>query len=348
MARRSVNIAAVAAQAGVGVGTVSRVLNDSPQVSADTRRRVLDVIGRLGYRPSHLAASLSRGSTGSVAILAPHVTRPSVVFRLEGMLSVLEEHGLDAVLCNISTPEQRDRHIHAFTDPHRADGIIVVSMHLSRAQVAAMRSSGIPAVSLDADTAGMTRVVVDDVAAGRLATERLLALGHRRIAFVGDRHSVDIGFVSSDRRLAGYRRALAEAGVEGDDDLVRLAPHGAAQASQETVQLLALDLPPTAVFAASDTQAMGVLHAAEQLGVRVPDHLSVMGFDDIEAASLLRLSTIRQPMFESGARAARHLCRMIGGETGRPEREVLAVELVERETTAAPGATAAGRRGHAA
>lgn len=346
--RRSVNIVEVAVAAGVGVGTVSRVLNASPHVRPATRQRVLEVIDRLDYRPSRLATSLARGSSRSVAILAPHLTRPSVVFRIEGMLSVLEEHGFDALLCNVTSPEQLGRHLDAVADPHRADGVIIVSIRLDAHQVDSLRRAAVPVVSVDADTEGISCVLVDDVAAGRLATEHLLSLGHTRIAFVGDSQPQGISFVSSDRRLAGHRRALEAAGSDRCEDLVRLVPHGADEATGAILDLLGSPVPPTAVFAASDTQAMGVLRGAAKRGIKVPDGLSVIGFDDIEAARLLRISTVRQPMLESGRIGAAHLCRLIADPGAPSTREVLPVELVERHTTAPPRKHRSGGKADAA
>ena len=141
---------------------------------------------QLGYRPSHLAASLSRGTQRTVAIVVPQLTRPSAVMRLAGALAVLDEQGYDTVVCNVDTPEQRDHHLAALTSRHRADGVIVVSLRLSPQQLASFRRAGVPMVTVDALAPGVPQTVTDDVAGGRLATGHLLSLGHRRIGFVGD------------------------------------------------------------------------------------------------------------------------------------------------------------------
>src|SRR6185437_7041112 len=175
---------------------------------------------------------------------------------------------------------------------------------------------------------------IDDVAGGRLAVEHLLALGHTRIAFIGDlvkrNTAKSLGFTASDRRLDGYRRALAAAEAPADQELIRVGPHGPAHAEAFTEELLELPNPPTAIFAASDTQAMGVLAAADRLGVTVPGQLSVIGFDDIQLAALVGLSTVRQPLEESGAEGARRLCALLRGEQVRPQRQLLALTVVQR------------------
>jgi DNA-binding LacI/PurR family transcriptional regulator len=338
---RRTTIADVAAASGVGVGTVSRVINGAANVRETTRRAVLKVIDELGYRPSHLAAALSRGTSRTVAIVVPQLTRPSAVMRLAGALAVLDQEGYDTVVCNVDTVEQRDRHLAALTSRHRADGVIAVSLRLSAAQLASFQRAGVPLVTVDATAPGVPHTVTDDVAGGRLATGHLLSLGHRRIGFVGDtirgaaaESRLGLGFVSSQHRLAGYRQALAAAGVRYDPALVRRGPHGPANAEALAAELLALPDPPSAIFAASDTQAMGVLAAAERCGTTVPGGLSVIGFDDIESAELLGLSTVRQPLGDSGSEGARRLCALMRGQRVVPLRQQLALQVVQRSTTA--------------
>ena len=347
-------IADVAAAAGVGVGTVSRVLNGGVNVRESTRLKVLGVIERLGYRPSHLAAALSRGTPRTVAILVPHLTRPATVARLAGALAVLDEQRYDTIVCNADTPEQRDHHLAALAARHRADGVIVVSISLARHRLAAFRRGAIPLVTVDAVAASVPQTIIDDVAGGRLATGHLLSLGHRRIGFVGtaaaaERDAVvredpeqDPGCTSSGARLEGYRRELAGAGLEFDPDLVRLGPYGAAVAAELADQLLALPDPPTAIFAVSDAQAMGVLSAAEQRGFPVPGRLSVVGFDDIESAALLKLSTVHQPLEQSGAEGARRLCALLRGARVRPLRQLLPLRIVQRASSAVLGSAVPG------
>jgi DNA-binding LacI/PurR family transcriptional regulator len=355
-------MADVAVAAGVGMGTVSRVVNGGLNVRESTRRNVLEVIERLGYRPSHLAAALSRGTPRTVAILVPHLTRPSTVARLAGALAVLDSHGYDTIVCNTDTPEQRDHHLTALTARHRADGVIIVSIQLAKHRIAEFRRGSIPIVTVDAVAAGVPQTIIDDAAGGRLATAHLLSLGHRRIGFVGDppgrgaEH--DLGFTSSRFRLLGYRRELAEAGIGFDPELVRQGPHSPAVAAELAGQLLRLPDPPTAIFAASDTQAVGVLSAAEQCGFPVPGKLSVVGFDDIESSALLNLSTVHQPLEQSGAEGARRLCALLHGARVRPLRQLLPLRMVQRTSSAAQARdgsgggrsrllpTGAGRRAH--
>jgi len=335
---RRVTIADVAADAGVGIGTVSRVLNGSDQVRDSTMRAVLDSIERLGYRPSHAAATLVRGSPRTVALLVAHMTRPSTVVRVASALAVLEEQGYDAIVYNVDSPAERDRHLEALLPTHRADGVLAICLPLSRGQLGQITRAGVAVVSVDAANAGAPQTVVDDVAGGRLATGHLIALGHRRIGFVGDmphrKPPAGLGFTSSADRQRGYREALATAGIDAEDGLIRLGSHDAAVAAEHAAQLLKSPDPPSAIFAASDTQAIGVLAAADRLGVAVPGELSVVGFDDIESATFLDLSTVRQPLARSGTEGARRLCAVLRGERVRPLRQELPIELMARGSSA--------------
>ena len=337
-ADRRVTIADVAADAGVGVGTVSRVLNGSGQVRESTLRTVLDSIDRLGYRPSHAAAALVRGTPSTVALLVAHLTRPSTVVRVASALAVLEREGYDTIVCNVDSPAERDRHLESLLPTHRADGVLAICLPLSSGQLGQFARAGVALASVDAANPGVPQTVIDDVAGGQLATGHLIGLGHRRIGFVGDmmsgRPPAGLGFISSAHRLRGYRQALAAAGIGFEPGLVRRGPHDAAVAAAQAAELLKSPRPPSAIFAASDTQAIGVLAAADQLGVPVPGRLSVIGFDDIESAAFLGLSTVRQPLALSGAEGARRLCALLRGEKVRPVRQELPIELMARDSSA--------------
>ena len=337
---RRVTIADVAVDAGVGVGTVSRVLNGSEQVRESTLRAVLDSIDRLGYRPSHAAAALVRGTPRTVALIVAHLTRPSTVVRVASALAVLEEQGYDAIVYNVDSPLERDRHLEALLPTHRADGVLAVCLPLSRDQLDQFARAGVALAGVDAVNPRVPQTVIDDVAGGRLATSHLITLGHRRIGFVGDmpfsRPPAGLGFTSSANRLRGYKQALAAAGIRVEPGLIRRGPHDAATAAEHAAQLLKSPDPPSAIFAASDTQAIGVLAAADRLGVTIPERLSVVGFDDIESAAFLDLSTVRQPLAVSGAEGARRLCALLRGERVRPRRQELPIELMARGSSAEP------------
>jgi DNA-binding LacI/PurR family transcriptional regulator len=322
----------VARHARVSVATVSRVLNDVPVVSDDMRDRVRSAIAELGYRPSSTARSLSLGRSQAIGVVAPFFTTPSVVERLRGVAERARDHGYGLMLFDVETPEQRTAAFAEFARHGRVDGLLVISLPLFDEDVEALARDRLPVVMVDIGHPRVPHVVIDDVRGGELAAEHLLARGHRRIGFVGDEPDSRFGFTSSEERRRGFRRALRRAGIRSAADLERRGRHGRAQARALADGLLRRPDRPTAVFAASDTQAVGVLEAAQALGLRVPEDLAVIGFDDIEIAEPLGLTTVRQPLRQSGARGADLLLGAIAGASP-PAAPLAPLEVVARRTT---------------
>jgi DNA-binding LacI/PurR family transcriptional regulator len=331
-AHRPPTIRDVARHAGVSVATVSRVLNDVPVVSDDMRDRVREAIATLGYRPSSAARSLSLGRSQAIGVVAPFFTSPSVVERLRGVAERVREHGYGLMLFDVETSEQRAAAFSEFARRDRVDGLLVISLPLSDDDVEALGRDRLPVVMVDCAHPRVPHVVIDDARGGELAAEHLLARGHRRIGFVGDEPDAAFGFTSSEDRRRGFRRALRRAGVRPAPELERCGRHGRAHARALAEALLRRPDRPTAVFAASDTQAIGVLEAAQALGLGVPGDVAVIGFDDIEIAEPLGLSTVRQPLRQSGARGADLLLAAIRG-AGAGDAALAALEVVARRTT---------------
>jgi DNA-binding LacI/PurR family transcriptional regulator len=322
----------VARHAGVSVATVSRVLNDIPVVRPQVRDRVHVAIGELGYRPSSAARSLSLGRTHAIGVVAPFFTTSSVVERLRGVADRAAERGYDLMLFAVETPEQRAGAFRDFARLDRVDGLLVISLPLMEDEAAALRRDHLPVVMVDTGHAPLPQVVIDDMGGGALAAEHLLAKGHRRIGFVGDVPANPFGFTSSEDRRRGFSAALERAGIPAAPELERLGRHGREEARSLAAELLARADRPTAVFAASDTQAVGVLQAADDMGLAVPGDVAVIGFDDIETAALVGLTTVRQPLRQSGARGADLLLAMIRGET-LPGVDLDPLVVVHRRTT---------------
>jgi DNA-binding LacI/PurR family transcriptional regulator len=216
----------------------------------------------------------------------------------------------------------------------RTDGLLVVDYELDAGDRRRLVQAKLPAVLLGVDSPDHPCIVTDDVAGGRLATDHLLALGHRRIAFVGDEPGPTGG--QSEARRAGYEAALATADAAGPGPLVRLGAHDREVARAHGRSLLAAPDRPSAVVAASDHQALGVLSAAADLGLRVPEQVSVVGFGDIEVASYAGLTTVSAALERSGQLAAQRLLEQLEGTVGAADRVELPPRLVARATTGPP------------
>jgi DNA-binding LacI/PurR family transcriptional regulator len=327
----------VARVAGVSPGTVSRAINNSPLVNEHTRRRILAVVEELNYTPNVVARRLSLGKTLAVAVIVPFFTRPSVSERLNGVVSLLSRSQYDLVIHNVGTPEQRLTCFQDVPQSERADGVLVISLTPTDEEADTLANTDIPVVLIDAHHPTLNdvhhQVAVDDVAGGQAATQYLIDLGHRKIGFIGDPIDNPFNFTSSRDRYAGYQRALRRAEIPLRPEYYEEKPHGRHEARQSARKMLSLSDRPTSIFAASDTQAVGVLEAAREAGLRVPEDLSVVGYDDIELADIMGLTTCRQLLFESGRRGVERLLETLREPETEPVYDVLPTELIVRDTT---------------
>lgn len=339
MARKAVTIRDVAREAGVSVATASRVLNGKEVVKPLTRDRILSVMAELGFSPSPAARRLSLGRTLTVGVVVSFLTRPQAAERLRGVDAILGDSEFDLVIYNVESVQKRDHYLSTLAGSQRADGLMVMSLPPSDQAAEALVRSPVPVVFIDVHTPSvddLPRVVGDDVAGGALAARHLLELGHRDMAFIGDAVADPFGFTSSRDRERGFREALAEAGVSIPDEWIGHGAHGRYEARELARRILDGPRRPTAIFTASDTQALGVVAAARETGLHVPDDLSVIGYDDIEAADYVGLTTVRQQLFESGRRGAQLLLAEIERRSGSAAVAELVPELVVRVTTAPP------------
>jgi LacI family transcriptional regulator len=324
----------VARTAGVGIGTVSRVLNDSPQVSETTRDKVRAAIEATGYSRTR-RSRLDQPKQGRlIGVLVPFFDEASPFQRLRGIVSQLAPHDCEAVIINVKSPAQARAKLMELPHNTVLDGLLVISLPLQPEEGSRLAAARFPTVLVDTVHPELPSVHIDDRAGGTLATRHLLSLGHTRIAFVGEQPRNEFGFVASAHRESGYRQAMIEAGYPVAPELVRYGAYLHSAARKVTRDLLQLPDPPTAIVAGSDTQAIGCLDAARQLGFRVPQDLSVIGYDDIDLAAMMGLSTVRQPLVYSGERGAGLIIESLAMRPTQPSVELLELELVVRATTA--------------
>jgi DNA-binding LacI/PurR family transcriptional regulator len=339
VAKKTITIRDVAKRAGVSVATASRALNGKQVVNPQTRDRILAVMEELDFRPSPAARRLSLGRTLTVGVVVSFLTRPQAAERLRGVDALLTDSEFDLVIYNVETIQKRDHYLGSLAHSHRTDGLLVMSLPPPVEAVPALGRAPVPVVFIDVHTpsvAEMPRVISDDVAGGGLAARHLLGLGHRQIAFIGDALEDPFGFTSSRDREDGLRHELAVAGIDIPRAWIGHGAHGRYEAREIARRILTAEHAPSAIFAASDTQALGVIAAARELGLHVPDDLSVIGYDDIEAADYVGLTTVRQQLFESGRRGAEILLGEIDGRSEQPPVARLTPELRVRATTAPP------------
>jgi DNA-binding LacI/PurR family transcriptional regulator len=334
----SVTIHDVAKQAGVGIGTVSRVLNGSANVSPQTRERVLNAIRLLNYQPNSAARNLSRRTRHrTFGVLLPFFAYQPFVERLRGVQTALSRLAPDdtLLLYHVGNPEQIEPQIDLILDQRLITALLVMTINLTEEQHARLCEAGITLVGIyDRYTEQMPCLAPKNAYGAQLAVQHLIALGHRRIAYVGDAFPDRYGFPTSEERYRGYCEALQAAGIPLRLDYVRFGEHGQEVARQLGAELLRLPEPPTAIFAMSDMQALGILAAARELHIPVPQQLSVIGFDDLEVAHYVGLTTIRQHMHQSGALAIEMLLKLLAGDPTWQAIQLPLPELIVRSTTA--------------
>jgi LacI family xylobiose transport system transcriptional regulator len=327
-----VTIAQVAEAAGVSAATVSKVLNGRADVAGTTRERVERLLGEHGYRRR------ANARTDLLEVVFNELESPWAMEIVKGVEEVAREHGLGVVLSAQEGPGALGTGWVGAVAARRSAGVILVVSELTREQAERLGEREIPFVVVD--PAGEPAPDVPSVGAtnwggGLAATRHLLGLGHERIGMIGGPRRM----LCSRARVDGYRAALDTAGVPVDERLVRWGDFHVEAGFEHGRALLSRADRPSAVFAGSDLQAFGVYEAARVLGLRVPEELSVVGFDDLPMARWAwpPLTTVRQPLMEMAATAAR---MVVGGEA--PRRVELSTALIERASTAAPGRTAAG------
>ena len=329
-----VTIQDVAREAGVGVGTASRALSGNPHVADDTRAHVQSVAEQLGFRPSRIARAFSRGRTQTLEVLVPLVTQHFYVEVLRGIEEALDATEYSLLIRSIERRTDRERVLRGAELRGRVDGALMVSLNPTRGLIGRVAEAALPLVLVDAEHPRLASVGVDHAAAAAAAVRHLLDLGHRRIALV-DHPEDPFAPVYPYARHCGYRAGLSDAGIKPRPDYERVTDFSPEAGAAALRDLLALRNPPTAVFAGSDSQAIGVLEAARRAGRRVPEDVAVVGYNDIEVAAYLGLTTVHIPMREMGRCGVELLLQAIDHPEAPPERVVLPAELVIRTTSGA-------------
>jgi LacI family transcriptional regulator len=324
----------IAKEAGVSQATVSRVLNGDPRVAKQTRRRVSDVIERLGYTPNAIARGLVTRRSNLVGVPIADVTNPFYPELLEAIAGQLSGHGLKMVFSN-SGGQPEEAYTRLLVE-QRVDGIIFTSALLDSPTVRSLAERRFPMVLANRYVDGVECDVVvgDNHGGARAAAEHLLELGHRRIAVLLGHPAASTG----RDRLAGFRAAVEEAGIELDAALLRPGGYSYDAAYAETLALLELERPPTALFCLNDVMAFGALNAARRARAAVPRDLSVVGFDDIRMSAweAFELTTIRQPLAEMARTSVDLLAQRVEAPASSSRRLVFPSLLVRRSTTGPP------------
>ncbi|MEV0346307.1 LacI family DNA-binding transcriptional regulator [Nonomuraea sp. NPDC050680] len=332
-AKRRVTIALIAEEAGVSIPTVSKVINGRPEVAPETRHRIERLLHEHGYQRR---TSQDDTPSGLVDLVFAEIESPWAMEIVRGAESAARDAGASVVMSVLHTHAGPGRDWLDRLASRRTDGVVVVASKLSTGVQAQLSARSLPFVVVDPEgepAPGVVSVGATNWHGGLAATRHLLELGHRRVGVISGPGDM----LCSQARIDGYRAALETAGVEVDPTLIRRGTFLVESGHDQGHALLSLPDPPTAIFAGSDLMAFGVFEAARQRGLRVPEDLSVVGFDDLPLSKSAwpPLTTVRQPLQEMAALATRTVLAMKRGEAPESRRVELATDLIVRESTAA-------------
>ena len=338
----------IARKLKISQSTVSRALRGDPRVAPETTARVLEAARQMNYTPNLAARSLITRKTGTIGVVVGDITNPFYPQLLEILHNELALAGYRTILFNEQTDASVDQHVGDLAHGAAVDGLMYVSATLG-SPLPGRGPQTLPVVLVNRylDAAEVDVVVSDNRRGGEIVAEALVALGHRRIALITGPENT----TTSRDREQGFREQLERSGAPLDETLRRVGQYSHASGYQWCLDLLAAEPRPTAVFAGNDVIAFGALDAARRVGIRVPQELSIVGFDDIEMADWegFSLTTVRQPLAEMGRAASRLLIdRIARKHDDPPQRRVFPVGLVRRETLAAAPDASGPRKRHVA
>ena len=327
----SITIRDVAQAAGVSTATVSRALRGLPHVDPETRERVRRVAAELDYVVSPSASRLASGRTGTVAVITPFIDRWFFSTLLSGISDVLQESDVDLLVYEVGDPATSpglpaERRLRG-----RVDGVIVVTLPTDAPRIADMLEIGLPTSFVGVRWPGVPSVCIDDAAAGRMATQHLINLGHKRIGIISGRPQAS---TSQANRALGYTTAMEGAGLVCDPSLEAFGYFTVAGGESAMTSLLSQPQPPTAVFAMSDDMAFGAIRALQRHGIRPGADIAIASIDGHDLAELLDLTTVGQPVAQMGRMAADALlARMLGQDVDGPDEITVPTTLTVRGST---------------
>ncbi len=324
----------VAEAAGVSISTVSRVINANPHVSDGTRERIQEAIDRLGFVPKAEARARAMKGFSRIGVLTPFFTAPAFVQRLRGIAEGLLPTQYELTIFTVESMQHLNHYLATLPLTAHLDGLILLSLRVNDESAAKLKQHDLETVLIEFPRQDLNTVEIDDLAGGKMAAEYLVEKGHKRFGFLGDTSELgEFAILPITQRLQGFTKGLEEAGFTLPKDFICTAEYGVKSAEKKIEPLLKNPQRPTAIFAATDLQALGVINKARELGLRVPEDLAVLGFDDLDIADYVGLSTIRQSLEESGRLAVEILLSRIK-DPQRPVRHVrLPLKVIERQTT---------------
>lgn len=324
----------VAKKANVSIATVSRVLNGSQQVRDATRRKVLEAVDALGFVPRADAVARAKLSTGQIGIISPFFTIPSFGQRMRGVAQVLANSPYELVIYTVDSMSRYESFLAQLSLNTQLEGLIINALPLDDAVAQRLKASELETVLMECSHPLFCGIQIDNEYGGFLAAEHLLAKGHKRMGFldysVPDDHAIRPG----NARLRGFRKRLETSGISLDESHILFVPMNDVEETRHQLRTYFRNpYHPSAIFVAADYLALYALRIAQQLDLRIPEDLAIVGFDDLEMAAMMGLTTISQSLDEMGELAAELLLNRLNSPEKPIQNITVQLHLVERETT---------------
>lgn len=328
-----ITIKDIAQEAGVSVTTVSRVLNDKPDVSTTTKKKIKKVIDKLGYNPNGIARGLVLKKTNTIGLIIPDISNPYFPEVARGIEDNAKKEGYSVIFCNTDNNKQAEIEAIELLKSKRVDGIILSLSISNKSQLEKLENDKIPVVQIDRNIPGskISSVLINNFLSAYKATMYLIKLGHTKIAHITGEMETN----TARERLFGYKKALQEAEIEYRVEWVLQGDYSKESGFQQTNELLLMKEKPTAIFAANDLMALGAYEASFHYRLNIPDDISIIGHDNIDMAELIRpgLTTIAQPKYKLGELATQILIDEIEGRSNERQEIILNPELIIRKST---------------
>lgn len=318
----------VARDSGVSIATVSRVLNFPHRVNPSTRTSVIAAIEKLGYVPKAESRARALMDSKRIGVLIPFFTSPSFVQRLRGIASVLNKSDYEMVVYPVDVKSHSLTYLETLPIRHNLDGLIIVSQVFDATIANRLLGSKLETVVLEHYDPNFSTLVINDEFGGKIATRYLLEKGYQKIAFVGGQLKPEFGIDPISKRLAGYKKVIRETGFSYPEEYIQEYVFSPGEALQRLVQ----HGLPIAIFAATDMQAIALIRQARLMGLKIPQDVAIIGFDNIDMAEFLGLTTVHQPLDESGRIAAGLLISRLNNPTQSTQHIELPLKIIQRET----------------
>ncbi len=323
----------VAALAGVSISTVSRVLNSPGQVAAASRKKVVDAMKELNFVPKAEAIARARKDFKRIGVLTPFSTEPSFVQRIRSIARALSVTDYELITYSVESEEQLSGYLSMLPVSNRIDGLIILALPVKEEEIFLFKEYDFPVVMVEISNPMVSSIEIDNKVGGRLAAEYLISRGYKSFGFVGEGGEPPYSLHATEQRFNGFNTYLSENGFKVDPVNVSLHQFGMSFSVEAVKKILLMENRPEAIFAASDIQAVGVIKAAREMNLNVPEDIAVIGFDDIDLADYMGITTINQSLDQSGQTAVELLIEQIKNPFASVKHISYQLKIIERYST---------------